>query len=145
GAGVGERRRGRGGRVVRAAGGGAGSRARGRADARDRAHEAALRRGGDRVARGAARGGGGGAGRGGADAGLPRRRCRVRREARASLQRELRRECTSPSSGQRPSLCFEKTSSPSAITSYWLFTPSRAVASNPCPRSSAARLAARSS
>src|SRR5262249_40515735 len=29
----------------------------------------------------------------------------------------------SPGSGQRPSCCLEKTTPPSAMTSYWLFTP----------------------
>jgi hypothetical protein len=52
---------------------------------------------------------------------------------------------TSPSSGHRPSLCFEKRSSPSAKTSYCDFSPSRIDASIPLLFSSAARLAARRS
>ncbi len=51
----------------------------------------------------------------------------------------------SPSSGKRPSRCFEKTTVPSATTSYWLFAPSIAAASCPLALSSAARLAARRS
>src|SRR5581483_6469352 len=131
--------------LVRDARGGARRRAGSSSDARNRADEAALRRGGDLDTRGAARARGGGAGRGGADRRLPGGSGGVRREAGGALQRELRRVRISPSSGQRPSLCFEKISSPSAKTSYWDFSPSRAEASIPVSLSSAARLAARRS
>ena len=62
-----------------------------------------------------------------------------------SYDRELSNSRTSPSSGNRPSCCFEKISSPSATTSYWDFSPSRVEASIPFSFSSAARLAARRS
>ena len=51
----------------------------------------------------------------------------------------------SSSSGKRPSRCFEKTSSPSVITSNWLFAPSAIEAGMPLSFSTAARLAARRS
>ena len=99
--------------------GGAGRRARGCADASDRAHQAALRRGGDVDARGAARAGGGGAGRGRADRGLPRGSRGLRREARGrasagveQAQRPRRRPASVPRSASR------RSSSPSATTSY---------------------------
>jgi hypothetical protein len=59
--------------------------------------------------------------------------------------REPSNSSTSPSSGKRPSSCFEKIVSPFTTTSYWLFAPSRGVASNPFSVNSAARLAARRS
>ena len=58
-------------------------------------------------------------------------------------RQRLSAEMSSGSSGQRPSLCFEKISSPSAITSYWLFSPRSISAMCPSPFSSATRLAAR--
>jgi hypothetical protein len=54
-------------------------------------------------------------------------------------------ESTSPGSGNRCSLCFEKTTSPSRTMSNCPFVPLVAVASMPLAFSSAARLAARSS
>src|SRR5581483_5714116 len=134
-----------GSRCLRGENGGARRRVRRAADARGRNDEAPLRprRHGD--ARGATRARGAAAGDRDEDGRLPRGGRGVRGEAPAELQRELRRDSTSPSSGQRPSRSFEKTVTPSATTSYWLFAPSRAAASNPCSRSSAARLAARRS
>ena len=80
---------------------------------------------------------------------------RVRLEAHRALDRlplvdraarqRLSSPSTSPGSACRPSFCFEKTTSPSAITSNWLLSPSWIVASCPFAFSSAARLAARSS
>ena len=70
----------------------------------------------------------------------------VPREAPAAVQRELESNpSTSSSSGKRPSRCFEKTTSPSEITSNWLCSPSRAEAAMPFVFSTAARLAARRS
>ena len=51
---------------------------------------------------------------------------------RADPQRPSSAARISSSSGKRPTRCFEKTSSPSAITSYWLLAPSTALASIPC-------------
>jgi hypothetical protein len=52
---------------------------------------------------------------------------------------------TSPGSGKRCAVAFEKTIVPSFRTSNWLFRPAWMDASYPWSRSSAARLAARSS
>ena len=52
---------------------------------------------------------------------------------------------TSSASGKRPWRCLEKSSSPSATTSNWLFSPGTGWASCPSALKSAARLAARSS
>ena len=54
-------------------------------------------------------------------------------------------ESTSPASGNRRSLRFEKTTVPSRTTSNWPLPPVRADASMPTPSSSATRLVARAS
>jgi hypothetical protein len=70
--------------------------------------------------------------------------CGRGRSAVAARVRYPRRARISACSGKRPSCCFEKMSSPSASTSYWLLAPSSISAScSVSSFSSAARLAAR--